>query len=164
MLHFIRPLHHTSLTALVVDRAQVIENAKQYWETHIADAIDRMTFQVGDLFTSIPKSTNGKDIYFLSAILHCVDDDSCSIILKNVASACGQTGARIALFEMVLPEVGADVASTSFDMQMFMGTRGRERTLKQWNALFDRSGLALQELVELKSFGNILVLIQKKNI
>lgn len=46
----------------------------------------------------------------------------------------------------------------SFDMRMFMGTRGRERTLSEWRALFDRSGLMLEEVVGLQSFGNILVL------
>lgn len=39
-----------------------------------------------------------------------------------------------------------------------MGTRGRERTLSEWRALFDRSGLMLEEVVGLQSFGNILVL------
>jgi hypothetical protein len=43
-------------------------------------------------------------------------------------------------------------------MQMFMGTRGRERTLAEWQALFKRGGLELEEVVGLQSFGNIIVL------
>jgi hypothetical protein len=46
-------------------------------------------------------------------------------------------------------------------MQMFMATRGRERTLTEWKSLFDRSGLMLEELVSLKSIGKIMVLKQK---
>jgi hypothetical protein len=64
--------------------------------------------------------------------------------------------------EIVLPELKADIAMASFDMQMFMGTRGRERTLTQWKSLFERSGMALQELVGLQSFGSILVLLPKR--
>jgi hypothetical protein len=41
---------------------------------------------------------------------------------------------------------------------MFMATRGRERTLREWRSLFDRSGLELEEVVGLRSFGNVLVL------
>lgn len=95
-------------------------------------------------------------------MLHGFDDGTCTTVLRNVANACGQTGARIALLEMVLPEVGADVAGASFDMQMFMGSRGRERTLREWTAVFDDSGLVLEEVVGLQSFGNILVLHPKK--
>jgi hypothetical protein len=83
---------------------------------------------------------------------------TCVRALLKLVKACGGTGARIALLEMVLPETGADLAGASFDMQMFMGTRGRERTLSEWRALFDRSGLMLEEVVGLQSFGNILVL------
>jgi hypothetical protein len=42
-------------------------------------------------------------------------------------------------------------------MQMFMGTRGRERTLAEWSRLFDDGGLALEEVVGLRSFAKILV-------
>lgn len=150
---------HPSLTALVVDRAQVITEAQQYWATHAIDGLERMSFQAGDLMTSIPPAQSDKDIFLLSAILHGFDDDTCVTVLRNVAQACGRTGARIALLEMVLPEVGADIAAASFDMQMFMGSRGRERTLKEWTSLFNRSGIALEEIVGLQSFGNILVLL-----
>lgn len=63
---------------------------------------------------------------------------------------------------MVLPEVHTDLTGASLDMQMFMGTLGRERTLAEWNALFDRSGFVLEEIVGLRSFVNILVLLLKK--
>jgi hypothetical protein len=33
----------------------------------------------------------------------------CLAILRNLDNSCGQTGARIALLEMVLPEVGTDI-------------------------------------------------------
>jgi hypothetical protein len=153
---------HPRLTALVVDRPQVIAEAKQYWAEHSASAIERLRFQAGDALTTIPSAQSEKDIYLLSAVLHGFDNETCITILRNVANACGQTGARIALLEMVLPEVGADVAAASFDMQMFMGSLGRERTLSEWTALFDHAGMVLDEVVGLQSFGNILVLLPKK--
>jgi hypothetical protein len=44
---------------------------------------------------------------------------------------------------------------------MLMATRGRERTLPEWQSLFDQSGLALEEEVGLRSIGKILVLRAK---
>lgn len=110
----------------------------------------------------IPLAQSNKDIYLLSAVLHGFDDETSIAILRNVAKACGQSGARIALLEMVLPEIGSDVAGASFDMQMFMGSQGRERTLREWTVLFSEAGTELEEVVGLQSFGNILVLQPKR--
>ena len=148
---------HPHLTALVVDRAQVIEEAGRYWKAHLTDGVERLHFLAGDLLQSIPAARGAKDIYLLSAVLHGFDDDSCVAALRNLAGASAASGACIALLEMVLPEMHADLAGASCDMQMFMGTRGRERTLAEWNALFDRGGVTLQEVVGLQSFASILV-------
>lgn len=94
----------------------------------------------------------------LSAVLHGLDDEDCIKVLRNVAAAGSGTGARIALMELVVPESKADISSAAFDMQMFMATRGRERTLSEWRSLFDQSGWKLDEQVSLKSIGKILVL------
>jgi hypothetical protein len=154
---------HPHLKALVTDRAQVIQGAAQYWQGREDQALlERLSFQAGDLFESVPQATSDKDIYLLSAVLHGFDDDACITVLRNLASASIGAGATIALMEMVMPDSRADLASTSFDMQMFMGTRGRERTLVEWQRLFERSGLALQEVVGLQSFGKILVVGQVK--
>ena len=155
---------HPKLTSLVVDRAQVIAEAERYWSANSTSGVERLRFQTGDLLTSIPPARNEKDIYLLAAVLHGFDDDTCAAILRNLANACGGTGARIALMEMILPEHGADLAGTSFDMQMFMGSQGRERTLREWTSLFDRCGIMLEEKVGLQSFGNILVLVSKRRL
>ncbi len=150
---------HPHLNALVVDRAQVIEGAGDYWKgREDAAVLARLHFQVGDAMEAVPAATSGKDIYLLSAVLHGFDDNSAVKVLRNLATAIGDTGARIALLELVMPETGADVAGASFDMQMFMGTRGRERTQHEWQHLFERSGLRLEEEVSLRTFGKILVL------
>jgi len=152
---------HPHLKALVVDRAQVIREAGQYWIGREApELLARLSFQAGDLLESVPTATGDKDIYLLSAVLHGFDDDTCVKALHNLAIAIASagTGARIALMELVMAESRADLTSAAFDMQMFMGTRGRERTLDQWRNLFDRCGLVLEEKVSLQSFAKILVL------
>jgi len=153
---------HPDLTALVVDRAQVIEDARRYWAAHDTSGVERLRFEAGDLLQSVPAAQSEKDIYLLSAVRHGFDDDTCMTALRNLAVAISGSGARVALLETVLPEAHSDLTGASFDMQMFMGTRGRERTLAEWNALFERSGFVLEEIVGLRSFGNILVLLPKR--
>jgi len=150
------------LTALVFDRNQVIQTAASYWAGKASPTLlSRLTFQAGDLLESVPAAKNDKDIYLLSAVLHGMDDRNCVKVLRNLVAASTGTGARIALMELVVSELKADFSSAAFDMQMFMATRGRERTLHEWQNLFDQSGLALEELVGLQSLGKILVLRPK---
>ena len=149
---------HPQLTALVVDRPQVVKEAKAYWAAHPAPGCERLSFAAGDARDSLPAARDANDIFLLSAVLHGFDDTTCARILANLGHAIGTSGARIALLELVLPERGADVAAASFDMQMFMGTRGRERTLAQWRAVIEPAGLVLEEVVGLRSFASLLVL------
>jgi hypothetical protein len=147
---------HPQLTALVVDRPATIGEARCYWENHPAVGCERLELLNGDLLQAVPPGRTG-DIYLLSAVLHGYDDDGAAAILARVAAGAASHDTPLAILELVLPEMGADLASASFDMQMFMGTRGRERTLSEWRSLLARGGWALAEVVGLQSFGNILL-------
>lgn len=151
--------HHKQLEAMIVDREQVIHIAGRYWrENQSPSMLGRVAFQAGNLLESIPKAKDNKDIYFLSAVLHCFDDPHCVQILRNLVTAIADTGARIALMELIMPETKADIAIATIDMQMFMATQGRERTLNEWQRLFEQAGLVLEEQVHLKSMAKLLVL------
>lgn len=150
---------HPHLTALVFDREQVVQIAADYWNGKVSPALmSRLTFQAGDLLEWVPTAQSDKDIYLLSAVLHGMEDESCVKVLRNLTAAGAGTGARIALMELVVAESKADFASAAFDMQMFMATRGRERTLSEWRKLIDQAGLVLEEVVGFHSLGKILVL------
>ncbi|MGZ5052635.1 MAG: methyltransferase [Methylobacter sp.] len=149
---------HPELTALVVDRPQVIEEAKRYWLSHRAEGLDRLQFLAGDLLKEIPPAAGHKDIYLYSAALHGFDDDTCIQALRKLHVAVGGSGARAAVLELIMPEIGSDLASASFDMQLFVGCRGRERTLTEWKSIIQRGGMVLEEVVSLRSLWSILVL------
>jgi len=153
---------YPQLTAVVFDRHQIIQTAATDWTGKASPSLlSRLTYQAGNLLDSVPVANNDKDIYLLSAVLHGMDDDHCIKVLGNLAAASAGTGARIALMELVVSESKADFSSAAFDMQMFMATRGRERTLSEWQKLVDRSGLAFEEQVNLQSLAKILVLRPK---
>jgi hypothetical protein len=150
---------YSHLRALVFDREQVIQAAATYWIGRESPALlSRMSYQAGNLLETIPAAKNDKDIYLLSAVLHGMDDKNRIKVLSNIATASAGMGARIALMELVVSETKADFSSAAFDMQMFMATKGKERTLSEWKNLFDQSGWMLEETVSLQSLGKILVL------
>jgi hypothetical protein len=151
---------HAGLQALVVDRPQIIAQARAWWSSQgDSSCRERLRFIESDVLNGpLPAATGPRDAYLLSAVLHGFDDVTCVNALRQVGVAAGNTGAAIVLLEMVMPENDADLTSTSFDMQMFMGTRGRERTQSQWQRVFREAGLVLVEVVLLASFGRIQVL------
>ena len=73
-----------------------------------------MRFQAGDWLASIPHAQSDKDIDLLSAMLRGFDDDTCIKVPTHLARASGPSGARVAVMEVVLPELKADIASASF--------------------------------------------------
>jgi len=151
--------HYPQLKALVIDKPKVIEQARHYWQDIEQKTIlDRMSFSEGDVLESVPVAINEEDIYFLSAVLHTFSDQDCIRALSNIAIAIGKTNAHLAIFEIVMSASKPDIASTSFDMQMFMASQGRERSLIEWTLLFEKSGLELEELINLRTFGKILLL------
>jgi len=149
---------HPKLSALVVDRRQVVEEAERYWTQHRTDGVERLHFQAGDLFGALPTANGPQDIYLLSAVLHGFGDEECIRALGRLREAIGSSGARVAVLEMIVPDSKADLASASFDMQMFVGSRGRERTLAEWKTVVRGAGMALEEVVNLRSLGSILLL------
>lgn len=153
---------HLSLRAVVVDRPQVVSQARAWWSAKGDPRCrDRIEFLEGDALSGpLPAAEGVRDAYLLSALLHGFDDAACIDGLRQVGRAVGNTGAAVVLLELVMPDHGADLISAAFDMQMFMGTRGRERTHQEWQAVISRSGLVLEEVVMLASFGRMLVLRQ----
>jgi hypothetical protein len=150
---------HPQLKALVADREQVIRGAAEYWQQREERTLlPRMSFEACDLLQSAPQAASDKDIYLLSAVLHGLGDEDCITVLRNIAAASAGSGATLAVMEMLMPDMQADLPTASFDMQMLATTHGRERTLGEWRRLFEQSGLKLQEVVGLQSFGKILVL------
>lgn len=150
---------HPHMQALVIDRPTVVATAQADWRKHApADCVGRLQFMAGDVMTEVPTARGAGDIYLLSAVLHGMGDEDAVRVLRNLGRACADTGACVAVMELVVPEHQADYASAAFDMQMFMGTQGRERTLSEWRALVACANLVLQEVVGLQSLGSILLL------
>lgn len=147
------------LKAIVFDRPQVIEGAKNTWvDKESREVLSRIEFLGGDMFDSLPNSESDEDLYLFIAIFHGFSDSDCKMILTNLKTALGDKSSYVVIMDTVADEIKIDSVTASFDMQMLMGTKGRERTLNEWNKLFNESGFILENVIDTRSFAKYLVI------
>lgn len=149
---------HPHLQALIFDRPQVIENALLHRQKDIdSQVLARITYSGGNMLESIPSACSERDIFLLFAIFHGMGNPDAEKILINLREAFGQHRASIAIVDCVADVKEIDPTVASFDMQMLIGTRGRERTETEWKYLLERCGFVLQEVISLRTFAKLLL-------
>lgn len=120
------------LRGVIYDRPNVVKHA----EAAIAQSglKGRARALGGDFFEFVPSG----DLLLLKFILHDWNDDQAITILQKCREAL-TPGGRIAVIEMVVSE--ANPLAAIFDMNMFVMSPGRERSIEEFDALFEAAGL-----------------------
>jgi len=123
--------------------------------------LDRCEYVIGDIFEdcNLPEA----DAYIMKHILHDWDDEKCIQILKNIHKVA-KFNSRILIAEVVINEPGIlqSVWLSHFDIHMMVATGGRERTLKEFEELFIKSGWKF--VIFHTSFGHINIIEGIKSI
>ena len=104
---------------------------------------DRCTTVAGDFFASVP---GGGDAYIMKHIIHDWNDDKAAIILSNIRKVLPSDG-RVILLESVIPEGNEAGLGKIMDLEMLVMPGGRERTEREFRALFARAGFTLTRVV-----------------
>jgi SAM-dependent methyltransferase len=126
---------------ILFDRPQVVPAASRLLaERGLADRIDVVA---GDFFEAVPPA----DIYIVSRVLHDWDDQSSLRLLANIAAAA-RPGARLVALEQVVPEGDQPHVSKMVDLTMLVMGSGKERTAKEFEALFATAGFRLDQIVQ----------------
>lgn len=121
-----------SLRGIVFDRPNIVGLAEATIERN---GLGERTRAVGgSFFESIPEG----DLLTLKWILHDWSDEECVTILKNCRNAIAK-GGRIAVIESVVGE--SNPVAGLMDVAMLMATTGKERSIEEFDALFDAAGL-----------------------
>ncbi|MFG1932886.1 methyltransferase [Mycobacterium sp. NPDC048908] len=97
---------------------------------------DRFTAVGGDFFVAVPPA----DLYVLKYILHDWDDETCIRILKNCGASL-EAGGRVVVIDNLVGELGTPGLPTLMDMNMLVMTNGKERSIDEFDELFDAAGL-----------------------
>jgi len=146
------------LRAVVFDRPQLIDTARDYWTGKVpAGVLERADFQAGDMFHAIPAAASDRNLFVLFAIFHGLSDGDARRVMSNLRAACGERRPHVLIGDAVAEEMHIDPAIAAFDLQMLVGTRGRERTLAEWTALLEGGGFRLVEVVEVRTFAKLLL-------
>jgi len=134
---------------VMFDLPPVVARARARIEA--AGLAPRCDIVAGDCFESVPE---GGDAYLLKVVLHDWDDGRALGILRNCRRAC-RAGARVLVIEPVMPDRidQSDRAREIVlaDLNMLVGTGGRERTEAEFDALYRQAGFRLTEVVPTSS-------------
>lgn len=132
---------HAGLRGVLFERESVAVGARAHIEA--AGLAPRCAVAIGDFFGSIPGDGG---IYLLSHIIHNWDDERSTQILANCRAAMPRT-AKLLLLEKVLPErfdaSRAAVRASMADLHMLAITGGQERTVAEYQRLFEAAGFTL---------------------
>ncbi len=146
------------LRALVFDRPQVVAGAADYWRDRLPSELGaRLEFAAGDMFEALPPPLSQRDLYLFVAVFHALGDEDALRLLARLKATLGAVRPTIVIIDTVAAPCNIDPTIASFDMQMLMGTRGRERTLDEWRLLLERGGFVLSEVVNARTFASLLV-------
>jgi hypothetical protein len=128
-----------ALNGVLFDQLHVIEGARKNIDA--AQLTDRCKIIAGDFFESIPE---GGDLYIMQHVIHDWDDERAALILKNCR--------RAVLVEYALPEGNEPSMGKFIDIAMLaVSDGGRERTQREFSALFTGAGFRLTRLIPTRS-------------
>ena len=146
------------LRSVVFDRAQIIEVARTSWHGQVADEIlDRIEYLSGDMFESLPTAQSDNDLYVFFAIFHGMSDEESKTVLANLKTAMGSFKPHMLIVDTVAEAMNINPTVAAFDMQMLIGTHGRERTLGEWRQLLATSGFEIAEIIDVRTFARFIV-------
>ena len=122
---------HPALTAISYDLPKVVARAKA------SEADDRLKLVGGNMFESVPA---GADAYLTCTVLRCFNDADCLRLLQSIRRAMPAHATLLAT-EMIVPEARDNVLMSMADMTARLLYGGRDRTEKEFAALFAAAGL-----------------------
>lgn len=153
---------HPHLKAVVFDLPEVVAQARSHWQGKVDESIlQRMEFVAGDAREQVPAASGDKDVYMLCAVLHGLGNDEGAKILNNIRHASGSFQSDVIIMDAVLKAQHESLMLTSFDMQMLIGTEGRERTRQEWSSLCTGGGYRIEQIFDTRSLWKLLLLRAK---
>jgi hypothetical protein len=131
---------YPNLRGMLCDLPGVIERAVPLIAE--ADLSERMRTVPTDFFVEVPR---GADAYLMRHIIHDWDDEKALEILRNVRRVIPADG-RLLVVEGVVPAGNAPSFTKQLDLNMLVIPGGKERTEREYRALYDAAGFKLSSI------------------
>jgi len=104
---------------------------------------NRVRVLAGDMFRSVPA---GADAYIMKRIVHDWSDEQCGKILSSCRAGVAN-GGKLLVVDSVVPADANYDPSKVMDLMMMLFSGGKERTEKEFSALFAASGWRLNGII-----------------
>lgn len=146
---------YRNLYGIVLEMPDLIPIAQRHLAGEDKDIVSRIEFAGGNMFDGVP----GAEVYILKHIIHDWDDTHCIGLLRNCHSAMVGDG-RVFCIDAVLPPMGdtGGALAKFLDINMMVFHPGKERTRKQWEALYNAAGFKIVSVTSLNdNFGTSIV-------
>jgi O-methyltransferase domain/Dimerisation domain len=116
-------------------------------------ASERLKLQGGDFFKDkLPAC----DAYTLMEVIHDWNDADSETILSAVRRAAAK-GAKLLLIEQMLPETSTPNISALLDVAMMTLLGGKQRTLSEYEALYQAAGFRLDRVIPMPSGASSII-------
>lgn len=126
---------------IVFDEEYVVEETKKHIQQKGYNG--RCETAGGSFFDFIPGNA---DAYLMKMVLHDWNDQQCLQILNNCSKAM-KPGSKLLVLDAVIPEGNEPHPGKFMDINMLAMTGGRERTEREFAALFAKAGLKLSRVI-----------------
>jgi hypothetical protein len=131
--NLLREYHH--MKGSILELESLTKNKELMWASRMG-VDDRCRYIEGDMFREVPSA----DAYIMKMILHDWNDDECVKILSNIHKSCSSQDGRVFIVEYLITEPEKPHFSKLFDIHMMCWGTGRERTVKEYSTLLEKSG------------------------
>jgi len=132
---------HPATRGVLLDQPHVVAGAGPVLER--AGVTDRCEIVPGDFFASVP---TGGDAYILKSIIHDWEDAEAIAILRTCRTAMRE-GTALLLIERDLGGPNELPENKFSDLNMLLGPGGRERSLAEYERLFEAAGFRCERFV-----------------
>ncbi len=136
---------NSKLKGVLFDQPSVIARAQKDQHVTTKGIAERCTLESGSFFEAVPA---GGDAYIMKYILHDWNDEQCVKILANCRAAMHEKG-KVLVVDNVIPPGNDPGWGKLLDIQMLI-IGGRERTKKEFAAMFAQAGLKMTRVVPTK--------------
>ncbi|KAK5659382.1 hypothetical protein OQA88_1475 [Cercophora sp. LCS_1] len=92
-----------------------------------------------------PQPIRGSKLYYTRTVLHNHPDHRSRELLEITKEAM-TPDSMLLIDEMILPDTGVNVQTTSINLTMMVACAARERTVKDWTELIESAGLKLVKI------------------
>lgn len=134
---------YPQLKGILFDMPSVVEDPK--CAQCLLNVNHRCRTIAGNFFEHIP---SGADAYYMQHIIHDWDDEPALKILGNCREALhGQKNGKLLVVDSVVPQGPEPHFSKLLDLEMLLMPGGRERTEREFHALFAKAGFEITRMV-----------------